>query len=129
VALPRLLDSERGLRLLRESGAEPTQFSGAPQCPVDEEAVQHRVEADCQIDVAADEIIRPPTAEPVAAAFAMEPQQMVAVKLGFTDPELADHTAIDQGVVHRHSPHWLSQRALQPGGTGRPDPPTEPAGR
>src|SRR5262249_5056937 len=77
------------------------------QRAIDEKTVDHGVEADRKIDVAADEIIRHPAAKPVAAAFAVETQQMVAVKGGFTDPQFADHTAVDQGVVQGHV-SWLN---------------------
>src|SRR5262249_32628483 len=93
VALPIFFDAEGGFRLRGERAAERAQFAGAAQGAVDEETVDHGFQADREVDVAADELVRYPAAEPVAPAFAVETQQVVAVKLGFTDPQLADHSA------------------------------------
>ena len=72
VTLPRLFDAEGGLRLFRETGAEPAQFACPPHHAVDEETVDHGVETDRKVDVIADEIVRHSAAEPVAAAFAVK---------------------------------------------------------
>ena len=101
LTLPVLLDRERGLRLVGEALAERTQFRDATQHAVDEEAMDHGIEAERQRDVILDELIRHRAAEAVAAALLIETQQMVAIRTGAVDPQFADHAAVDQMVVHQ----------------------------
>ena len=94
---------------------------------VDEEAMHHRAQAERRADVVADELVRHAAAEPAVAAVAVETQQMVAVAVGFADPQLADHAAVGEGFLHSGSPDVdrpktlrgvPSQQARPP--TGRP---------
>src|SRR5258707_5247491 len=104
MALPRRLDRECGFRLAREILAERTQLGDAAQHALDEVAVDHRIEPKRKLGVVPDELVGDRAAESIAPAFLVETQQMVAIKAGAVDPELADH-AFSQGLVH-----WDSER-------------------
>ena len=75
---------------------------------VDEEAVHHGIEPARELGVVHDELVRHRAAETVAPALRVETQQVIAIRAGAVDPDLADH-AVDQGLVHRVS--VLSSRA------------------
>jgi hypothetical protein len=40
----------------------------------------------------------------IAPAVGVEPQQMVAINLGFSDPQFADQATVGQGFIHSSSP-------------------------
>ena len=96
-----VFDAEGGLGLARERRPERAQFGRAAQHAVDEEAVHHGAEPEGRVDVVADELIRHAAAEPAVPAFAVEAQQMVAVVVGFADPQFADEAAIGERFLHR----------------------------
>ena len=100
VALPGAFDAERGLGLAREGRSQRAQFGCAPQHAVDEKPVHHRAQPEGRADVVADEFVRHAAAEPAVAAVGVEPQQVVAVLLGFAHPELADDAAVGEGFLH-----------------------------
>ena len=79
VALPRLLDADRGFRLAGKAHAELPQLRGAAHHAVDEKAVHDGVERKRQIHEIADEVVGYAAAEPAVPARRVEPQQMVAV--------------------------------------------------
>src|SRR6187399_3286427 len=54
-------------------------------------------------DVVADELVGYPAAKPAVPAVAVETEEVVAVDIGFGDPELADQ-AVDKEILHRVSP-------------------------
>src|SRR4051812_10268639 len=62
--------------------------------------MDHRIEAERQLDVIVDELIRHGAAEAVAPALNVEPEKVIAIGAGAVDPELADH-AIGRSVLHR----------------------------
>ena len=47
--------------------------------------------------------VRHAAAETVAPAFGVEPQQMIAILVGFADPQFPDQAAIGQRFVQAHS--------------------------
>src|SRR5262249_10958198 len=98
MALPRPLDAERSLGLVR--AGERAQLRRAAQRAVDEESVDHRIGEARWLGIAGDEFIRHRAAEPVAPALGTETQQMLAIALGLADPQLADGAAVDQVLVH-----------------------------
>jgi hypothetical protein len=100
MALPRLLHAQRRLRLARKSCTQGPQFRDAAQNAVDEEAVHDGVERGRQLDIPVHELVGDRAAEPVIAAFGVEPQQMVAILVGLADPQLADHAAFGKDVLH-----------------------------
>src|SRR5262249_16481752 len=104
MALPRLLDGECGLGFMGERGTERAQFGGASQNTVAKKAKQNRVQPKAQFDEILDELVRDCPPEPITPAFGVEPQQMIAIFGGFTDPEFADGAAVDKNVVHYGSP-------------------------
>jgi hypothetical protein len=58
-----------------------------------------------------DELVRYRAGKAPVPAFAVEPKQVVAIGVGFVDPQFADHAAIGQRLVHlgspqRQSPAW-----------------------
>ena len=52
----------------------------------------------------ADELVGNRAAEAIAPTFRIETQQMLAVKLGFADPELAD-----SATGYHRLMHWVTQ--------------------
>ena len=58
MALPGLLDAEGGFPLAREHAAERTQFGGAAQDAVDEEAVHNHADFGCGGGMVSDEFVR-----------------------------------------------------------------------
>jgi hypothetical protein len=64
--------------------------------------MDHRIEAERQLDVIVDELIRHGAAEAVAPALNVEPEKVIAIGAGAVDPELADH-AIGRSILHRVS--------------------------
>ena len=128
VALPVVFDAEGGLGLLGEAAADRAQFGRAAQLPVDEEAVHDGVEPHRGVDVVADIGVRHAAAEAAVAAFRIEPQQMVAIFVGLSDPHFADQAAIGKRVEYAHS-GLLTLRVGRPS-VSRPSPETRrPAGR
>src|SRR4029077_5958842 len=95
VALPWLLDRERGFRLVRETVAERPQFPEPAQHALDKESVHHGVKSARELGIVGDELIRHRAAETIAPALRIEAQQVIAVGTGAVDPQLADH-AVDQ---------------------------------
>jgi hypothetical protein len=67
---------------------------------VDEKAVDDGVERNRQIDVAANEIVGYPAAEPVVPARRIEAKHVIAIFRGLTDPQFADHAAFGKNVLH-----------------------------
>jgi len=57
-----------------------------------------------------DELVRYRAGKTPAPAFAVEPKQVVAIDVGFVDPQFADHAAIGQRLVHLGSPQRQSPR-------------------
>jgi hypothetical protein len=72
---------------------------------VDEEAVHDRVQPHRGVDEVADIRVRHAAAEPAVAAFGVESQQVVAIFIGFADPQLADQAAVGKRV---ECAHWVS---------------------
>src|SRR5262245_38078013 len=63
--------------------------------------------------VVVDEHVRHAATEPAVPAVAIKPQQMVAVAVGFADPQLTDQAAVGECVLHFESPGPQSTFALQ----------------
>src|SRR5262249_1897865 len=68
---------------------------------VDEEAVNHAVEAVGDRHVIAHELIGYAGAEPAAPCVSVEAQQMLAVDVGLGGPELSDPAAFGKDVAHQ----------------------------
>src|SRR5262249_701109 len=100
--LPWLLDRERGFGLLGKALPERAQLCDAAQNAIDEEAVNHRVHTERELDVVGDERARHRAAKTIAAAPRIEAEQVIAVRAGTVDPQLADH-AVGQELLHRVS--------------------------
>ncbi len=92
--------------------AERPQFGRAAHHAVDEKAMHHGIERQRQIDVIADEVVGYAAAEPAAPAVAVEPQQVVAVFVGFADPQFADHAAFGKNFLHSGSPDIVVDKTL-----------------
>jgi hypothetical protein len=95
-----LLDRERGFGLTLYRRADRPQLRGAAQGPVDEEAVNDRVDAERQIGIIGYELVRHRAGEAVASTVGIETQQMLAIGLGFADPQFADQPSGRQRVTH-----------------------------
>ena len=100
MALPRLFHADRRLRLTGKSSAQLPQLGAGAHFAVEEKAVHDGFERNRQIDVIANEIVGYAAAEPIVPARGIEPQQMVAVFIGFADPQFADYTAFGKNVLH-----------------------------
>ena len=74
--------------------------------------MHHGIERKRQIDEIADEVVGYAAAEPAVPARRVEPQQMVAVSIGFADPQFADHAAIGKNVLHSRGLLTLSKILL-----------------
>src|SRR5262245_31530812 len=114
VALPRLLDGEGGLRLPHQRRTERTQLGRAAQRAVDEEAVDERIDAERKLGIVAHELVGHGAGEAVAPAVGIETQQVVAIGVGFADPQFADHGAVGQRVAHRSTPSIVVALAKPP---------------
>src|SRR5205085_2174325 len=90
---------------MREALAERPQLGDTAQDALDEEAVHHGVQTARELGIVRDEFVRDRAAETIASALGIETQQMIAIRTGAVDPQLADH-AVDQGLVHWDSVHW-----------------------
>ena len=105
VALPFLLDAEGGFRLMGEQRADRPQFAGAAHDAIDKEAMHHDADFVGGGGVAGDEFVRYRAGKAGVAAFRVEPEQMVAIGVGFGRPQFADDAAAGQGFVHLGIPH------------------------
>jgi hypothetical protein len=77
--------------------------------------VNQRVDAERQFGVAAHKFVGDRPGKAVAAAVGIKPQQVVAINLGFADPQFADHGSIGERVSHRGTPELLCGLANRPG--------------
>ena len=60
------------------------------------------VDAERQIGIVADELVRHRAGKTVASTVAIETQQVVAISLGFADPQFADQASVREWVTHVH---------------------------
>jgi hypothetical protein len=58
------------------------------------------VDAERQIRIVADELVRHRPGKTVAPAVGIETQQVVAISLGFADPQFADQASMRERVTH-----------------------------
>ena len=80
------------------SGAvEETKLGRSPQHAVDKEAMQDDAETADAAAWSADDIVVDGAAEAVAAAVGVESEQVIAILVGFADPQFADHAAFTRG--------------------------------
>jgi hypothetical protein len=80
--------------------------------------VNDGVDAERQIGIIAHEVVRHRAGKPVAPAVGVEPQQVVAICLGFADPQFADQTAVGEWIMHCAFPLLVKRRIsliVQPG--------------
>jgi len=101
VALPRLLDGEGGFSFAGHRRPDRSQLRGAAQNPVDEKAMNDGIDPERQIGIVANELVGHRAGKAVAATVGIETQQMVAIVLGFADPQFPDQASLGQRVMHR----------------------------
>ena len=102
---------KRGLGLARRGRAERAQFGGAAQHAVDEEAMHHRAQRRTSRRRSLRmNVVGHAAAEPAVPAAAVEPQQMVAIAVGFADPQFADQAAVGERILHFGSPDIAVRR-------------------
>ena len=94
MALPGVFNRECRFRLCPPRRADGAQLGGTAQHIADKEAVNDRIEPKCELGIFAQEVLRDAARETVAPAFRIKAEQMVAVEIGFGDPQF-------DGSAHR----------------------------
>ena len=100
VALPRLLDADRGFRLRGKrapSDAAPPRHASRRRRKKPCTTASSDSDKSTQLR---DEFIGHAAAEAAVPARRFEPQQMVAIFVRFADPQLADHAAVGKNFLH-----------------------------
>src|SRR5262245_37723300 len=100
-ALPPPLDAQGRLgfaRMLKQAQLGRTASHAIDKKTVDDHSVERG-----GLGIPPDELVGNRAAEPTAPTFGIEAQQMLAVKLGFADPQLADSTPGYERLIH-----WVS---------------------
>src|SRR5262249_23206965 len=111
MTLPLLLDREGGLPLAPCSRSHRAQLGSASQHTVDEEAVNNGINAECELGVLAQELVRYRAGKAAAAALQVEAQQMVAIEIGFCNPQFSNQAAARELVVHENLLLWVSNHS------------------
>src|SRR6266511_5276212 len=101
MALPSILDAECCFRLA--CGFEQAQLGRTAQHAVDKEPVNERAAQRGGLGIPPDEVVGNHAAEAIAPTSGVEAQQVLAVKLGFANPQPADSATGYQRLVH-----WMS---------------------
>src|SRR5437660_12251209 len=78
-----------------------------------------RINAEGEVGVVFEELLGDSSAKSIAPAVDIEPQQMIAIKLGFGDPQLSDQAATRKRVSHQSPPgrsyesvHYILRRNI-----------------
>jgi len=99
MALPLGLDAEGRFGFVRERRGRP-QLRSAAQGSIEEKAVHDRPEVADAAGMLRNKVVTDRAGEAAVPAVGIEPQQMIAVGLGFAGPKLADDAARGKKVMH-----------------------------
>src|SRR5216683_2796969 len=100
MTLPRLLDAESGLGLLRQLAPERPQFGGATHDSVDKETMDHGIQAADRTSVVGNELIGHRPAEAIVPALRVQPQKVIGIFLAFANPKLPNDAAVGKQITH-----------------------------